>query len=124
MRIDRSMIPRSRISMARAFFASERLSKRYTKTLVSTSAATIVEIFAFPAAVVRLRLFALSALPLFLTLDGRPEHPQAQLDRGRIILTGALRRDPDRIPRRLPLDLVARLDSVLFRKLLGDRDLQ
>ena len=76
--------------MARAFFASERLSKRYTKTLVSTSAATIVEIFAFPAAVVRLRLFALSALPLFLTLDRRPEHPQAQLDRGRIILTGAL----------------------------------
>lgn len=88
---------------------------------VSTSAATIVQIFAFPSAISHLRLFSLPTLPLFLTFDRRVEHLQTLLDSEAIVLLQGS--NTNRVSRWRHRHFIAWLDSALLRQTLWNRHL-
>src|SRR5690348_14277893 len=93
--------------------------------LVSTRLATRVEILSFPVAL-RRRLLGKNHILLALALSrrGLVEQPQSFFEAQHRLRTPAWEDHADAVAGRQELDVVARLDAVLVRNVLRDRDLE
>src|SRR5437867_1629248 len=103
-----SRMPRLSSSVALRCLAGKRPSNRYTRMFVSTSAATVVEILARPAAI-RGRRDGMRGLPFLLALRGSIEDPRPRRRVSAVPLGAG--HDPDGVSRRLSGDLVAGRDA-------------
>ena len=100
------------------YFCGKRASNRYTRTLVSTRAATTVQILSSPASILieafRLGCCGSSALTFGSLVE---QSKFAALVVGVDRLSG--RNHPDDFAGRHPLNIVARMDAVLLGDHLG-----
>src|SRR5260370_2791032 len=117
-----STSPRRSTSVATVCFSGKRGSNRYSRMLVSTSAATGIEILAPPAAVPSRAAQMRSCLTALLALSRtlKQTQPRFEIQGGNL---PAGRNDADHLTSGDPFDLVARTDPELLAKSLGQRHL-
>src|SRR5438132_2245193 len=106
-------------SDARRCLARSRGSKRWTRTFVSTSAATDVEVLASPAPIAG-PLLALRTPTFLLSLGGGVEEREPQRGRHRFVAVTTRRCDANGLASRRPVEVVAGADAVLVRQTPGD----
>src|SRR5262245_60374846 len=123
MRTSSPATPRRSRSVASRCFSGKRGSKRYTRTLVSTSASTPVEVLARPAALLQRPGRTAGRVPFALPGGRLIEQFEPCLGVERFPHRGAHPHHPDGISRREPFDLIAGRDPVLVGDHLRDRNL-